>query len=325
MKPNMTQLVTGLAAAVVVAGSLALGVSKNQPAVPPEAQQAALSANKGYDPSAPNQPVLNASALPQTANKEASSFGSVKQLTDRMLAISDEAAKSKNVDVKKNKHALAKVFSEQRKSEALKLMKENPLLFLSVAVKKAARAKLPAEVQQDVEEEVTVQGVLEVLHIDDFAKPENSRYDYFLKSGNTKYEFYSAQPIFLRSGAEVQVQAFRLENVLAFGGNPNKNGNNFQIKKDAPPPEAIGDQKTLVILVKPSNSFPEPFSTAQARDLIFNGNFQNFMREQSYNQISFSGDVIGWVTIPESAGQWCWFPFEQLVQIASQYNRQVPK
>lgn len=76
----------------------------------------------------------------------------------------------------------------------------------------------------------------------------------------------------------------------------------FSLAFAAPPPrgqlETVGEQKTLVLLVNFQNSVTPPVTSAQARELVFNGQFQKFYREQSYGRIHFKGDVRGWYTLP---------------------------
>lgn len=65
--------------------------------------------------------------------------------------------------------------------------------------------------------------------------------------------------------------------------------------------ETIGDQKTLVFLVQYLDSQqPPPFSREEAREVIFNGGMQLFYNVTSYGNISFSGDVYGWYTLPRA-------------------------
>ena len=59
------------------------------------------------------------------------------------------------------------------------------------------------------------------------------------------------------------------------------------------------EHKMAVILVNFLDSPPSPFTSAEAHDLIFNGQFQNFYQEQSYNRIHFTGDVFGWLLCHE--------------------------
>src|SRR3989344_7319900 len=217
---------------------------------------------------------------------------------------------------KSQKQALVKSLAAQRKESALQLMKENPVLFSAIAVKKNERRTLSPEIQKDVEEEVTLTGTLKVLHVDDFNRQENSHFEYFLSSQGKEYSLYPTKTISAPSGARVKVKGFRLDNVLAADGGQNA----IEVQFNPPlPPESIGKQRTLVLLLTASSSLPVPFSRERAHDLVFNGQFQSFMDEQSYNQVSFSGDIYGWIELPRATG--CTILYgDELAQIARTYN-----
>jgi hypothetical protein len=62
-------------------------------------------------------------------------------------------------------------------------------------------------------------------------------------------------------------------------------------------PSSIGAQKTLVMLVNFEDQPAEPYTTADADQIVF-GTVSDFFWEASYGQTWLSGDVIGWLTIP---------------------------
>ncbi|MFA7702489.1 MAG: hypothetical protein WCX80_03460 [Patescibacteria group bacterium] len=66
----------------------------------------------------------------------------------------------------------------------------------------------------------------------------------------------------------------------------------------SPTDGALGEQKTLVLLVKYLDSGPDPFTSEWAQDRIFNGPFNNFYKEQSYGKTWFTGRAYGWFIIP---------------------------
>jgi len=61
------------------------------------------------------------------------------------------------------------------------------------------------------------------------------------------------------------------------------------------------EHKMAVILVDFLDSNSSPFTPSEAHNLIFDGEFQNFYQEQSYNRIHFTGDVFGWFTLPRNS------------------------
>jgi M6 family metalloprotease-like protein len=202
----------------------------------------------------------------------------------------------------------------RRKELLLKLIKDNPSAFIDSAIPDKTRRALPASLQEETEFNTSATSRLEVIFVDDFNIPEKSYIRYFIyadpvnsgsriqlkgtkdKSANIqeKIELFPTNPIEMRSGALVRVRGVRLQNVMA---TDNGAGSNFDVLEDPPPPDSVGNQKTLVLLLKSSENGGEPFTTQKARDLVFNDNFQDFMKEQSYGKVSFSGDVYGWYNL----------------------------
>jgi hypothetical protein len=62
----------------------------------------------------------------------------------------------------------------------------------------------------------------------------------------------------------------------------------------------LGEQRTLVVLVNFQDDPSEPWTTDYARDVVFN-RVSNFFLENSRGQTWFTGDVVGWFTLPMSA------------------------
>jgi len=130
-----------------------------------------------------------------TPKTTSAAFGTVKKLAQDVISASKASNLIQSETEKSQKQALVKSLAAQRKESALKLMKENPLLFSAIAVKKNERRTLSPEIQKDVEEEVTLTGTVKVLHVDDFNRQENSRFEYILSSQGKEYSLYATKPI----------------------------------------------------------------------------------------------------------------------------------
>lgn len=239
---------------------------------------------------------------------KAENISRIQQLTQQLEATKREVDVSRTQQERNARMITLGNVAKQRKTMVKELMRTNPRLFFLVAMPEAKRSLFPKNIQADIEKEITTKlpltTTLEVLHIDDFEKPENSRYEYFLRIGREKLNFYPTQDVFLISGTRVKIsKGFRLEeNVVA-----DASKRNFHVLT-TPPLDSVGEQKTLVLLVEfsDSDSGARPFTKEQAHNSIFNGQFQNFMREQSYNKVWFSGDVYGWIRLETSgAGVGC--------------------
>ncbi|MFH1170583.1 MAG: hypothetical protein V1704_03425, partial [Candidatus Vogelbacteria bacterium] len=186
---------------------------------------------------------------------------------------------------------------KDRKNEMLNLAKTNPRLFLNQKLSPTIIQQIPPELRTNIEQPVSLSGNLEVMHVDDFDHPENSRYDYSLVVGHDKYELYPTQPIISASGAVLAVSGSRLDTILVVEA---EIAGNLHILTPAPPPDSVGDQKTLILLINFLDSGPPLKTPQEIYDLTFNGQFQKFYQEQSYNKVRFTGDVKGWYTLPRN-------------------------
>ena len=217
----------------------------------------------------------------------------IRELRKQMGTLNKELKKSATAD---SAQSLKKVTVERRKLFE-DLLQKNPVLALTSALSVAETENLPVEVKNNVEQPVKLSGKLEVLHIDDFEQPQNSRFEYFLKSGAKRLNFYpAAESPSLISGATVQVQGYQIGDKVVAG----LGGETFQVLAEPTPP-SIGDQKTLVVLITFPDAGAVPFTPEQARNFVFNDQMQAFFQEASYGKVSLSGDVLGWYTLPRNA------------------------
>lgn len=83
---------------------------------------------------------------------------------------------------------------------------------------------------------------------------------------------------------------------VAFGSGGDGGGNLDEIRVDS-----IGEQKTLVILVKPSNTSP-PYTRETAEATVFTHprSLNAWVQDNSYGKTWLTGKVIDWLTVPEA-------------------------
>lgn len=173
------------------------------------------------------------------------------------------------------------------------LAETNPAVFLGYALPKATRAKLPKSVQSQVEEQKTLTGQIEVLHIDDFSKHENSKFKYYLNTGGKRLALYSAGELpALMSGSELSIKGYQLGNVFVTGGGPAA-----VTVRQATKPDSVGKQRLLAILVTHPGAQQQVPTSAEMKTKIFSGAFQDYFKEQSYNKVSFAGTVTDWISM----------------------------
>ena len=160
---------------------------------------------------------------------------------------------------------------------------------LSTADLESLFVQRQAEVQK-----ISLTGRLEVIHVDDFKNPENSRYDYLLVVDNDRYTLYPTEPIPSASGAVISVSGSRLDKILV------ADSGQIRAITSAPRPDSVGEQKTLILLIKFLDSGLSAKTSEEINNLVFNGQFQKFYTEQSYGKVRFTGEVKGWYTLPRN-------------------------
>lgn len=194
-----------------------------------------------------------------------------------------------------------KTDSKSKKAKMLELAKTSPLLFLSLNKNDEQRNTLASGASLDAPSNINISGELQVVHIDDFKNPENSKFAYtLLATDGRKLPLYVTTPLNLISGAQVNVEGKYFEGVII--ANKSDVISTTMNRGTGPIPGAIGDQKTLAILTTFLNSPPVPFTKEEAYRYMFAGQVNSFMLEQSYGKTSFSGNVTDWININRDVG-----------------------
>jgi hypothetical protein len=181
-----------------------------------------------------------------------------------------------------------------RRQALLGLLESNPGAVLRVAMPASLRASLPAQVQAVVEEEVELDGDLEVLHED---SATSSRYLHFLLlDGQRLTLHFAADPPRLATGSRVRVRGVRLDQAVAAASGATSVQTLASVL-----PNSFGEQRTLVILVNFTNAATQPYTPGFASDVVFNTT-SSFKMENSFQQTWLTGEVRGWYTIAMSSG-----------------------
>jgi len=182
-----------------------------------------------------------------------------------------------------------------RRDHLAALMETDPGAVLRVALPAALRAGLPAEVQAYLEQEVEEEGELEVLHED---YETSGRYLYFLQTAAERLSLhFAADPPGLVTGTRVRARGLRLGGAMALSS-----GSSVTALSTIAP-NTFGEQKAIVILVTFQDNPTQPYTSAYAAGVVFTAsNSANlYYQENSYQQTSLAGDVIGWFTISQSS------------------------
>ena len=182
---------------------------------------------------------------------------------------------------------------KKRKELMLKLADKDPNAFLCNVLKKDRRNSLPSKLGSSIETEVSKEGVLSVIHIDDF-KSGKSKFKYRLREGKQDFEFYPDSEVPVLSGTKVRVSGYQLDNVVVAAVD---DPTTFQVISKPSPPQPTNIKKVMILLITYPDSPPLPFSKEGAENIILGG-VNEFYGEASYNKLSYAADAYDWYTIP---------------------------
>ncbi|MDP3703990.1 MAG: hypothetical protein Q8R78_06340, partial [Candidatus Omnitrophota bacterium] len=195
------------------------------------------------------------------------------------------------------------VIAQERKAALLALMEVAPGAVLRLALPPQVRQVLPAEAQPHLEQDVQLEGSLEVL-IEHW--PEQPVTRQTLVTTSQRYTLHFAQtPPGLLSGSRVRVHGLALDQHIALTSEKPIPGLTTSLEVlEAALPESLGAQRVIVLLVNFLDKLDQPYSLAAAYDLVFN-HTNTYYREVSYGQTWLTGRVAGWYTLPITVGQAC--------------------
>jgi hypothetical protein len=217
-------------------------------------------------------------------------------LTLRLVDLQGQHKRAMDPEGRKNALRDLLAVASARQQRLAALIEDDPGAVIKAAMSASARAALPAEALRYVEEDVTLEGELDVLH-EDYAS--GGRYVHWLKLGGARLSVnFAAQAPPLQSGDRVRVRALRVQHALAVG-----DGSQVEMLA-AMVGNTFGAQKTAVILVAFSNQPGVSSTTApQAQAVVFGAatSVTNFFYEASYQQTSLTGNVFGPYTISISS------------------------
>jgi M6 family metalloprotease-like protein len=186
---------------------------------------------------------------------------------------------------------------KQRKALMLEAAKNDPHAFLQNAMPDDARALLPNTLQDDIEKEITLTGILEIIHVDDFENSANSHYVFYLQTDTQSFNLYpSADDDLPSPGTKVSIDAYVLDtSAVPASATAITPLTSTQVRH----PDTTGLQNLLIIPVQYTDTPGDVTSLTptQISDFLFKGTFQSFFKQQSYGNITFAGTVLPWVKI----------------------------
>jgi hypothetical protein len=148
-------------------------------------------------------------------------------------------------------------------------------------------------------------GTLGVVHKDGFGQGP-TEFDYTLKQGDRTREVLPTQLGNAGDGDRVEVRGREVNGRLV----------GSVVSTKAVRTLSAGQRSLAVVLVNWTGDQREPWTPAEVRQQIFDGgaSLNAFYKEETYDQISFTGDVLGWYTIDAPStgcnGQISWWQYK---------------
>lgn len=242
---------------------------------------------------------------PRTIKNRASE-SQIAQLTNQLLEINN----TRNLRDDQKIQQLTAI-ATQRKQLLLEEAQKDPAAFLSHVLTSEQIESLPRELrdQKLIEEEQAIRGNLITTHRDDFEKKvalyEHRLETQEIENGKKKtYMVYTSQKQTsqLPPVKAVAIQGYTLNSTLVTSQltrgpmlTPSPTPTPF-------PRKTTGEIKIAVILVNFSSDTSQLFTHEQVQQAFFGEteSLKSYYRENSYNQLNYTGDIFGYYTIPFS-------------------------
>ncbi len=188
--------------------------------------------------------------------------------------------------------------AKQRREKMLAAARNSPAEFLAAALPAGLAAKLPSEIQPFMERDEQISGELENIYEEYFAEGRARQRIYVTdKNSGKKYELnFASGRLDLNSGSVVKAKGKVLSDQMVL---EQAGGTAVQTISVAAA-SVSGDQKTIVILMNFADNSSQPWTQAQVYDVVFGGanSANRYYQDNSNGSVSFSGDVVGWYTLP---------------------------
>lgn len=247
------------------------------------------------DPALSNeQPVLRAGQKTVKAQQD------LHQLTTELLG----AVKNYHGAGESGKSLAAQVLVERaklRREKMLAAAQSDPAGFLSAALPDDLIAKLPSEIQPFMEHDEQISGELENIYEEYFTEGRARQRIYVTdKNSGKKYELnFASGRLDLNSGSVVKAKGRVLSDQMVL---EQAGGAAVQTVSVAAA-SVSGDQKAIVILMNFADNSSQPWTPAQVYDAVFGGanSANRYYQDTSNGSVSFSGNVVGWYTLPNSS------------------------
>ncbi|EDP99827.1 Ig-like domain-containing protein [Shewanella benthica] len=222
--------------------------------------------------------------------------------------------------VKSNKQALKQqLIARTRARQALlsDLVKTDPAAAVRAVLPISARAGMPDDVLAMLTQKRELKGELEVAYVDyEDVSQSHLRHTLITDSGRVELHL-PANATSWQTGARVKAKGWMFNDSRQDDSNSSalvlfdESENLMLLADDGTEISAsaitatslvntLGEQRTLVLLVNFQDNTSQPWTVAQAQELVF-GTVNDYYQEASYGRTWLSGDVQGYFTLPIDA------------------------
>lgn len=240
---------------------------------------------------------------PEVSIDKNSSKDIVSSYSSELLSIGSNLLKNPSNNHAKEQFSL---IAAKRKVVLLDLIEKRTSDAFEVFLSSENKEILPNIDRSNLEEEVEIEGFIDVFHSDDFDN-DKSEFYYFLNSktnGRLSLHFAGKGPE-LMSGSEVRIKGFKLDDKLA-ARSPEDRPQDFEILEEVEPGHTV--KKVAVILFNFIDNTGKPYTLDSARSITFtaSNSVNAYFKQASLGNLSLEGklrqdgDVFGWYTIPYS-------------------------
>jgi len=228
----------------------------------------------------------------------------IENLNSRTRELSEVITEFKKANFNEKKEISPKLLalSTLRKSGLVQAMRKDPEIALNSIF--LGQEEIQPLLPNCFEEERILEGDLEVSIVD-FFEDDLSDTAYILNTQDgKKIQLHPAGSIHvgLESGTKVKVKGILIDDEMVFDASrPISQGRDYRggidvVSQPGNPP-VIGEQKTVFLLVNFRNTPQPSLTTSQVTDFLTN-TLNPYYIENSFNEISVTGDVFGWYTLP---------------------------
>ncbi|KKR28215.1 hypothetical protein A2Y26_02450 [candidate division CPR2 bacterium GWD2_39_7] len=229
----------------------------------------------------------------------------IKQYNNQVYEKLKELQGSKLPTARDEKEAQIVYLLAQRKSLLLEKIKDNPAVLKDNALPKEIYAGLPDSAKNLVEKETKINGKLMILVAD---RPSGREEDYYeIKDEDQNKTFnlnFIESPHDLKSNSKVSVNGLLLEKELVLDSSNNPN---IIVLETPPVASLISGTRNVLVIRQSFLDSSNPFSAAAMSAEVFTDadSSKNYYIENSYNQLTLAGDVVGPYTIPYNKSGQC--------------------